>query len=154
MALLKTVKKIWQRPKRSRSIFATRWDAAGLGKTGDLVYTRLAPPLEEMNLDYHVALTTPYILVGTPKKAWLQFFERNKIKKDQVGHETRLYKLFKQGKNRQYWPEYVFYAYVNFMPDRIFLTGIPDQPQTLPCLDKFDPSTMDHEMIRSQLRSA
>jgi len=38
----------------------------------------------------------------------------------------------KFGPSIHYWLEYVFLAYVNFTKDHILLTGIPDQPKTLP----------------------
>jgi hypothetical protein len=55
--------------------------------------------------------------------------------------EERLHRHLKYGPEDRYWLEYIFKGYVNFLGDRIFLTGFPDRPQTLPHDDNFDPST-------------
>jgi len=36
------------------------------------------------------------------------------------------------GPVRDYWPEFVFEAYVNFDPEVILLTGLPDVPESRP----------------------
>ena len=38
----------------------------------------------------------------------------------------------KFGSARDYWSEFVFEAYVNYRPDVIFLTGLPDVPESRP----------------------
>ena len=62
---------------------------------------------------------------------WLDFIERNllliKVKNNNSYHH-----LMKYGLEKHYWMEYVTLAYVNFTSDMILLTGIPDQPTTLP----------------------
>jgi hypothetical protein len=121
------------------------------GKLGDLLYLRLASPLVDM-ANCHVCLTTPYVLLGTSKGDWISFFERNEIKKTQVGYEARLHRFLKQGKNRRYWTEFVFNGYFNHTPDRIFLTGIPDRPETLPHANEFDESQVNYLMIESQVQ--
>ncbi len=38
----------------------------------------------------------------------------------------------KWGPARDYWTEFVFEAYVNHRQDMIFLTGLPDVPESRP----------------------
>jgi hypothetical protein len=38
----------------------------------------------------------------------------------------------KYGPSRKYWNEFVTEAYVNFRSDVIYLTGLPDIPESLP----------------------
>jgi hypothetical protein len=120
------------------------------GKTGDLLYIRLALPISPF--DYHMCLITPYVLVGNSKTEWLEFFRRNQIAKDMVGCDYRLNQFMKHGKNLRFWAEYVFYAFVNFRSDRIFLTGLPDRPETHPCSDKFKQSTFNDRLIATQVQ--
>ena len=40
--------------------------------------------------------------------------------------------LLKYGLSRDYWHEFVFQAYVDNRSDVIFLTGLPDGPESLP----------------------
>ncbi len=39
----------------------------------------------------------------------------------------------KYGPARDYWPEFVFEAYVNYQPGVIFLEGLPDVAESRPC---------------------
>jgi hypothetical protein len=125
-----------------------------VGNLGDLVYIRLLPPPIEGAIDYYVTMNTPYVLLGTTKKDWIEFFERNQIKNIHVGYESRLYKFLKHGKSQKFWIEFVFEAYLNYMQDRIFLVGIPDRPETLPHSDRFDLSGVNQRMIFHQLERA
>jgi hypothetical protein len=102
------------------------------GRKGDLWYVRLLPPLEPETSYCWVAMTTPYILVGTPKAEWVSFLERNMVHGDGPNESTRLHNLLKFGLEPSYWHEFVMKAYHNHRKDAVFLTGIPDRQNTLP----------------------
>ena len=106
------------------------------GRPGDIVFVRLVPPLAN-TVDYYVAMTTPYQLIMQTTQEWLQYFARHDIIPGTVGVDTRLHRHMKFSKNNTYWSEYIFYGYSNFKPDVIYLTGFPDQPQTLPQHEKY-----------------
>ena len=95
------------------------------GNPGDLVFARIVPSLsgpEEPSL----ILTTPYILLNYKAEDWLAFFRRQGV--DEAG----LYGFFKYGPTEKYWHDYIMDGYVNFASDRVYLTGIPDVPGSLP----------------------
>ena len=46
------------------------------GKPGELWYVRLCPPLLGL-VEYHAAVTTPYILIGTTKADWTAYLNKN-----------------------------------------------------------------------------
>jgi hypothetical protein len=101
------------------------------GRPGELWYVRLCPPLLE-EMDYHVAMTTPYILLGAGKSDWIAFLKRTMVQCDGPNDPIRLHNLLKYGLEPNYWNEFVFLAYHNFQRDAVFLTGIPDMKATLP----------------------
>ncbi len=118
-----------------------------LGVPGEIWFVRLfSDPLSNY-FDYSVAFTTPYVIINGhqgkkttgnltelmyPEKEWIAFIERNlehsKYKEPQEAH----YHFMKYGKNKHYWPEYIFLAYMNHTSNAIWLTGFPDKPETLP----------------------
>ncbi len=57
------------------------------GKSGDLLFLRLVPPLAGL-CDYHVGMTTPYQLIAQSKGDWLQYFDRHDIRPSTVGVDT------------------------------------------------------------------
>ena len=84
------------------------------GKPGELWYVRLCPPLLDL-VDYHVAFTTPYVLIGATKTDWTAY-----LKKSVLGAaDTRkaLHEFLKFGKAAhsrkpdESWNEFVFQAY-------------------------------------------
>ncbi|MHB1421750.1 MAG: hypothetical protein ACYC3I_00860 [Gemmataceae bacterium] len=101
------------------------------GRTGERWYVRLLPPLLPDLARYHIAFTTPYILMAS-KDDWLQFLQRT-LKRFQAGDDRqRLHRLLKHGLEPNYWNEFVLKAYHHHQPDAIFLAGIPDLKATLP----------------------
>ena len=101
------------------------------GKKGELWFVRLLP--DPMNVtDYHIVMTTPYLLMGQLENEWEAFFKRSSISPANVGYEARLHKFMKHGPSAYFWLEFIFQSYVNHRPDAIFLTGIPDIKTTLP----------------------
>jgi len=102
------------------------------GRTGELWYVRLLPPLLPDLARYHIAFTTPYILTQTTKDDWIQFLQRSMMQLEQGDERQGLYRLLKYGPEPNYWNEFVFKAYHHHQGDAIFLAGIPDLQATLP----------------------
>lgn len=116
-----------------------------LGHAGEVWLVRvLPPPFDELELDYSVVFTTPYLLgklgplngfVTAVEDDWLAFFERALGSPDLAAHAEDYERLMKMGASRNYWNEYIFLAYRNHRTEVIFLEGIPDRPETLPHCD-------------------
>ncbi len=104
--------------------------AGYLGRPGELWYVRLCPPIEP--LDYHVVLTTPYILMGFGKADWTAYLSKSLIGLTGPEKRRRLFELLKYGREPNHWNEFIFLAYHHHQFDAIFLTGLPDVPGSLP----------------------
>jgi hypothetical protein len=102
------------------------------GKSGELWYVRLLPPLLPDLARYHIIFTTPYVLMAS-KDDWLQFLVR--ALPGSGNDATGLHRFFKHGPDMNYWNEFVFKAYHHHQSDAIFLAGIPDLKATLPHAD-------------------
>ncbi len=108
------------------------YNASGYrGRQGEHWYVRLLPPVEEL-ARYHIAFTTPYILIENGKEEWKQFLRRNMVRFKADDERGSLHQLLKYGLNPNYWNEFVFLAYHHHQNDAVFLTGIPDLKATLP----------------------
>jgi len=94
------------------------------GEKGQFVFLRIVPPLHD-TAPYFVGLTTPYVLLGLGESDWLAYFGRFQIVPGTVGCKERLRRHMKLGCKPTYWSEFIFYGYVNFRSDAIFLTGLP-----------------------------
>lgn len=101
------------------------------GRSGELWYVRLLPPLLPDLARYSIAFTTPYILMAS-KDDWLQFFKRTLTQSGFGTGKDGLHRLLKYGPDRAYWNEFVFKGYHHHQSDAIFLAGIPDLKATLP----------------------
>jgi hypothetical protein len=101
------------------------------GRTGELWYVRLLPPLVPALASYHIAFTTPYLLMAS-KQDWMQFLQRNLPQFKAADERQALYRLLKHGAGANYWNEFVFQAYHHHQADAIFLAGVPDLKATLP----------------------
>jgi hypothetical protein len=99
------------------------------GKSSELWYIRLLPPLLPDRASYHIVFTTPYILMAS-KYDWLQFLRR--ALSGSGDEREALHRLLKDGPEPNYWNEFVFQAYHHHQSDAIYLTGIPDLTATLP----------------------
>ena len=82
--------------------------------------------------DYHVAFTTPYILMGFGKADWTAYLSKSLIGLTAPEKRRRLHELLKYGREPNFWSEFIFKAYLNHRPDAIFLTGLPDVPGSMP----------------------
>jgi len=100
-----------------------------VGKTGELWYVRLAPPVAE-SFDYHIVLTTPYVLIGQSREDWTAFLNRSLV--DAADQRSGLRDLLKHGSDNVNWSEFVMNAYHHHQFDAIFLTGLPDVAGSLP----------------------
>lgn len=103
-----------------------------------LVYLRLVPPIEEIG-GCHIAMTTPYVLLGHGLDEWMEYFQRQGIVPGAPGAPLRLHEHLKFGNKPYYWSDFVFYAYFNHTPNAVLLHGLPDRPETQPQRSEFDP---------------
>lgn len=105
------------------------------GKPGELWYVRLCPPLLDL-VDYHVAVTTPYVLIGATKTDWTAYLKKSVLGAGDARKALHEYLKFgKAAHSRrpdQSWNEFVFQAYHHHQADAIFLTGLPDVKGSLP----------------------
>ncbi len=99
------------------------------GQVGELWYGRILPPIRPVQ--YHVFLTTPYVLLNFGKEDWTAYLKKSLF--DLKGPERmRLAHFLKHGREPNQWNEFIFQAYQHHKTDAIFLTGLPDVPGSLP----------------------
>jgi hypothetical protein len=104
-------------------------------QAGELWYVRLCPPLLDL-VDYHVAFTTPYVLLGATKADWTAYLKKSLL--GSADTRTALHELMKFGKAArsrkpdESWNEFIFQAYHHHQADVIFLAGLPDVKGSLP----------------------
>ncbi len=101
------------------------------GKKNEIWYARLVENLDEV-YNYHIVLTTPYVVVNYKEKDWNSFFQRQKIAKGEDNFEIKYCNFMKHHNDYKYWHNYIMDGYVNFIPTCVFLTGIPDLKGTKP----------------------
>ncbi len=111
------------------------------GNENEIWYIRVMPaPFPDLNYEYSVALTTPYVLVEikdnqivpASKTDWEAFFDRN-FKKTEKQDQIKEYEtLMKYGKNKYFWNEFIFEGYASYEKDMIMLAGFPDIPLSMP----------------------
>jgi hypothetical protein len=118
-----------------------------LGRAREFCFARIVPPPFDIG-DYHVAVTTPYIIIGSSVDDWAAYFGRMIPRFGMAPPVASYVELMKYGVVPDYWSEYIFQAYSNFQNNAIFLHGIPDKPKSLP---HFDPeSTLDMNLSKVQ----
>lgn len=100
------------------------------GTPGEIWYTRLLPPNNQLP-DVHVNFNTPYVMhEGTTKETWLASIERTLAKEQNP--EQAFHHYMKYGPEPRYWTDYILEAYMNHTADVIWLQGVPDRAQTRP----------------------
>ncbi len=104
--------------------------AGYLGKPSELWFVRLCPSIDPAG--YHVAVTTPYILMGFGKADWTAYLSKSLIGLTAPEKRRRLHEVLKYGREPNFWSEFIFKAYHHHRPDAIFLTGLPDVPGSMP----------------------
>jgi hypothetical protein len=99
------------------------------GHVGELLYGRVLPPISPVK--YHVFLTTPYVLLNFSPEDWTAYVKRSLLEL-RVPERMRLAYFLKHGKETNHWNEFIFQAYHHHQFDAIFLSGLPDVPESLP----------------------
>ena len=112
------------------------------GRPGQIWFVRLLPPPNSL-FDHHVVFITPYVIESYGEQAFVDYLqrelERTQARKrprteDRIGH------LMKYGPGNDSWNEYIVCAYSGHQHEAIFLTGIPDIPESLPHADEDYPN--------------
>jgi hypothetical protein len=123
--------------------------AGYLGQASELWYVRILPPPSADSVD-SIVLTTPYRLIAPGKRAWTDFLNRTMARigssagrptvteTSPVSRYPALEVLMKYGPDRNYWHEFIFQAYFGHQHNVIFLTGLPDVPESLPHAPRWD----------------
>ena len=104
------------------------------GAEGQIWFGRLVRPMNDL-VDYHVFFTTPYIMIETTEAAIAAYLKREitrlggkRLPRAMDGRDF----VLKHGPSPNHWNEYIFCAYRNHRDDAVFITGIPDDPESLP----------------------
>ena len=105
------------------------------GEEGQIWFARLIAPSHSL-VTHHVVMTTPYVLLGTTERMLSAYLAREIARMGAKhlprGMEAHTF-LMKHGPSPNHWNEYIFSGYVNFQNDAVFISGIPDVRETLPC---------------------
>lgn len=115
----------------SNKIYPCKSNSGYEGSEGGIWFVRIVPNLDKVH-DYHVVITTPYIILKYSMADWVAFFKRQGIEKDDPKMEIKYRHFMKNSPKPNYWLEYLLDAYVNFQPHSIGLTGIPDVSGSMP----------------------
>lgn len=111
-----------------------------MGQAGEIWFARILPPLFN-SFDYSVVFTTPYVLgklghgnsfIPDVENDWLNYFERNLGKMRLENIDESYKKLMKHGLSQNYWNEYIFLSYRNYIDNMILLEGFPDIQSSMP----------------------
>jgi len=105
-----------------------------LGKKGELWLARLMAPSNDL-VTYHIAVTTPYVLIQTTEEMISSYLAREiaKLGNKRIPQGMDAYTfIMKHGPTPNHWNEYIFCAYANYLSEAIFLKGIPDIKESLP----------------------
>lgn len=96
------------------------------GQRGELWLARVLPPPGPA-FEESVVFTTPYILGRPGPDGWRDYLQREtgSAKDPRAAYE----RLMKYGD----WPEHIFQMYAGHRHDAIFLEGVPDLPESMPC---------------------
>ena len=109
------------------------WNGSGYpGCEGEVWYVRLLPPFSE-EAKRSVTMGTPYVFRDGDRRKWEQFFERQQRSLFVADQSLRDYLKF--GTSLGYWLEFVFQAFAGYTGNMILVTGVPDDPASLPHSD-------------------
>ncbi|MGO8675403.1 MAG: hypothetical protein ACLQVX_05995 [Limisphaerales bacterium] len=109
------------------------WNSSGYpGRRGEIWYVRVAPPFVE-GLPRSVTLSTPYVFNDISRRTWEDFFQRYLASEGAGGNSLQNY--LKNGKWLGYWLEFVHQAFSGYTGNMIQVTGVPDDPASLPHAD-------------------
>ena len=119
----------------TREVMSCLSPAGYRGRNGQIWFVRVLPPPDHF-CHQHIVFNTPYVIRDYPERAFTDYlkreFARMKEEKKLRRVEGARRHLMKYGPDPNHWNEYIFCAYSNHQHDAIFLTGIPDIPQSLP----------------------
>lgn len=108
------------------------------GKPGEIWLVRLMETPSRL-FEGYVTTITPYIHIKGSGERWNKSSEQDwqpfMVRNLGANPEQRIEKyvsLMKFGRNRHYWNEYIFEAYVNHTSDMIYLAGFPDIEESRP----------------------
>ncbi|MBI5486448.1 MAG: hypothetical protein HY905_03865 [Deltaproteobacteria bacterium] len=101
------------------------------GQKGEIWFVRVLPPPLPGGTE-HVVFTTPYVVLSPGLPEWLAYFGRSIPDAPREARLEVLHHHMKYGPTRNYWNDFVLEAYVNHRADVIYLTGLPDRPETRP----------------------
>jgi len=102
--------------------------AGYVGRRGEVWFARVLPSAVDGRSE-HVVFTTPYVILAPGEDEWQAYFART-LRGD--GRLDAYERLMKYGPSHDYWSEFVFEGYVNHRPEAIFLSGLPDVPESRP----------------------
>jgi len=115
--------------------FDVKFDSHFSGQVGDILYMRILQNLFDASMS--TTLGVPYQLVGYSEKAWGAYFKKQGIEIGAENFEQKLFNHMKFPKDKNYWIEFTFWAYMQHRPDVIYLTGLPDDKTTQPAHEHF-----------------
>jgi hypothetical protein len=98
------------------------------GRKNELWYVRVLPPPIPGSQE-HVVFTTPYVVLHPDYPDWMEYFRRTFAPTAPMDDYER---HMKYGPTREYWNDFVFEGYVNHQADAIYLSGLPDIPESRP----------------------
>ena len=127
------------------------------GQPGELRFSRVAIPAETTG-DTFFEVTTPYILTGVDAGEWTDYLQsdmpdvatrRDPLcgpdpEREVLPHSDiadRLAALFEDDCGVMLWNDFIMDGYSNYQKSAIFLSGIPNRPETLPHNDAFEEPT-------------
>lgn len=113
----------------TEEVFTCHCSSGYLGKEGELWYVRRCPPVIELQ-DYHVIVTTPYILLDASKADWTAYLKRHLL--GAADEQKALHEFMKYGPTLNHWNEFIFQGYHHHSYEAIFLAGLPDVRSSLP----------------------
>ena len=109
--------------------------AGYIGNEGEIWFVRVLPPPSPL-LRHHLVFNTPYVFLDHPEFVFVDYLERELARmmagKRRLRTDDPRGHLMKYGPTPNHWNEYLFCAYLNHLNEVIFVTGIPDMPETLP----------------------
>jgi hypothetical protein len=109
------------------------WCSSGYrGRAGEIWYVRVVPPFVQ-GLTRSVTMNTPYVFTDSSRLIWENFFQRYLAAEGASGNSLQHY--LKNGKRLGYWLEFVHQAFMGYTGNMIQVTGVPDDPASLPHFD-------------------